>query len=393
MAIRTISDPILPIEFLRTQTYKRDNAHIYLLAMIPRLSPLTLFHEEMGAKFTTFGGWKMPIRFGSIIEEHNCVRTSVGKFDVSHMGQIFLDGTDAEYLTNKLVSNNVTRLKDNQAQYAMITDHRGVILDDTLVYRNSSDSFMFIPNAGHDEEMFLRWTHFRDEWDLDVTIKNSTSETAMFAIQGPTAVDSIEALSSDTISDLKRFTTTVTTIAGIPCTVSRTGYTGEDGFELLLHSSDAVTLWKALDFPSCGLGSRDTLRTEMGFLLSGQDFNHHKNPRNPFEAGVDFTVDLNQNFIGRDALLKLRSEELDFNFIGFSLLERSIPRPGSAILNEAGEQIGLVTSGTLSPTLNIPIGLGYVPPSYSSIGDSLQISIRNSLKPAMICSTPFINLQ
>ncbi|MFL2521521.1 MAG: glycine cleavage system aminomethyltransferase GcvT [Halobacteriales archaeon] len=361
--------------------------------MLPRLSPLITSHEQLGAKFTTFGGWKMPIRFGSIIEEHNCVRNAVGKFDVSHMGQIYLDGKDAEYLTNKLVSNNVTRLRDNQAQYAMITDDSGVILDDTLVYRNSSESFMFIPNAGHDEEMFLRWVHFRDEWDLDVTIKNSTNEIAMFAIQGPLAVDSIDALSPDPLSDLKRFTTTVTTISGITCTVSRTGYTGEDGFELLLSSSDAVTLWDALDFPSCGLGSRDTLRTEMGFLLSGQDFNHQKNPRNPFEAGVDFTVDLKQDFIGRDALLELHSQELNLNFIGFSLSERSIPRPGSAILNNMGEQIGVVTSGTLSPTLDLPIGLGYVPPSYSSIGSSLQVAIRNSFKPATICSTPFINPQ
>tara|TARA_A100001037_G_scaffold241923_1_gene222225 strand:- start:34135 stop:35178 length:1044 start_codon:yes stop_codon:yes gene_type:complete len=347
----------------------------------------------MGAKFTTFGGWKMPIRFSSIIEEHNYVRNTAGKFDVSHMGQIILSGNDAEYLINKLVSNNVTNLRDDQAQYAMITNQDGIILDDILVYRNSSESFMFIPNAGHDEEMFLRFVQFRDKWNLDVTVQNSTNEIAMFAIQGPDAVNSLEKISSDSISNLKRFTTTAANIAGTPCTVSRTGYTGEDGFELLLSAQDALGLWGNLDFPSCGLGSRDTLRTEMGFLLSGQDFEYKTNPRTPFEAGVGFTVDLEKDFIGRDALLQSNSQTLDYNFIGFSLQDRSIPRPNSPIMGNTGEQIGIVTSGTLSPTLGIPIGLGYVKSAHSSIGTSLQITIRNAAKPATICSVPFINQQ
>tara|TARA_B110000116_G_scaffold234313_1_gene218711 strand:- start:259 stop:1440 length:1182 start_codon:yes stop_codon:yes gene_type:complete len=372
---------------------KRTNSIIKLFYMGDRLSPLDICHEQQGAKFTTFGGWKMPIRFGSIVEEHHHVRKSVGKFDVSHMGQILVEGKDAECLTNKLVSNNVSRLKDNQAQYSMVTNSNGIILDDVLIYRNSSDSFMFVPNAGHDQEMTSRWVYHRDEWDLDATITNSTNDNAMFAIQGPHATDYLDKLSENSVSVLKKFHTLNTTIAGIDCNISRTGYTGEDGFEIILDCADAISMWQTLDMPSCGLASRDTLRTEMGFLLSGQDFNPKSTPRNPFEAGVGFTVDLSKDFIGGPALKKIESEQNKIKFIGLISEVKSIPRSGSDILNNDGKQIGIVTSGTLSPTLNIPIGLGYISSQYASPGTSVKISTRDKTKPAKISKTPFINPQ
>ncbi|WP_338729419.1 glycine cleavage system aminomethyltransferase GcvT [Haladaptatus sp. DJG-WS-42] len=361
--------------------------------------PLHGVHDARGAKFTEFGGWDMPVEFDSIRTEHDSVRETAGIFDVSHMGEITVSGPDAEALMQRLTSNDVTALSPGDAQYSMITNDDGVILDDTVVYRLPEDvdgDYLFIPNAGHDEQMERRWKQHRDEWDLDATIENVTADWAMFALQGPEAEDLlIEAVDDHTpdeptlVQNLRKFTATTVSFDGAQCIVARTGYTGEDGFEILAPWDDAEAVWSLFDAQPCGLGARDTLRMEMGFLLSGQDFNAEENPRTPYETGLSFTVKLDTDFIGRDALEAQQAEGVAEKFVGFQLVERGVPRHGYDITNTDEEHIGTVTSGTMSPTLGEPIGLGYVPVSYAEPETTIHVLVRGKPKKAVIKSLPF----
>jgi len=361
--------------------------------MALRKPPLREVHSARGAKFTEFGGWDMPVEFDSIREEHESVRESAGIFDVSHMGEIEVSGPDAERLMQRLTTNDVGLLSPGDSQYSMITDEDGIIYDDTVVYRlpEADDAdFLFIPNAGHDEQMHERWRRYRDEWELDATIHDATDEYAMFAVQGPDAADLLGDLTEDPVTDLSRFEATYATVAGAECWVARTGYTGEDGFELVLPWADAETVWSAFDCQPCGLGARDTLRTEMGYLLSGQDFDYESNPRNPYEAGVRFTVKLDSEFVGRDALESVDAEGVEEKLVGFRLVDRGVPRHGYDITNVENNVIGTVTSGTMSPTLDEPIGLGYVPVEYADPGTSIRVVVRGRSKKAKIETTPFL---
>ncbi|WP_160133059.1 glycine cleavage system aminomethyltransferase GcvT [Halococcus salsus] len=353
--------------------------------------PLGDEHAASGAKTTEFGGWAMPVEFDSIRTEHAAVREAAGKFDVSHMGQIEVSGPDAVELLNRLTTNDVASLDPGKAQYAMITDTEGTILDDTVVYRLPAEhdaDFLFIPNAGHDEEMEDRWVDHRDEWGLDATVENRTTDYAMVAVQGPEAVDLLGKAVEGDIADLGRFSAGATSLDGVECLVARTGYTGEDGFELLAPWDEAAAVWNALDCQPCGLGARDTLRIEAGFLLSGQDFDAETNPRNPVEAGVSFAVDLDTEFVGRDALAAVAESGPEERFVGFELEERGIPRHGYEISAE-GETVGTVTSGTMSPTLGIPLGMGYVPSEFAEPGTEVGVEIRGEPKDARIRPLPF----
>ena len=359
--------------------------------MTLRSPPLRDAHVDRGADLTEFGGWEMPVTFDSIREEHEAVRESVGKFDVSHMGEIEVAGPDAAELTNRLTTNDVDALDPAESHYSAITDEDGILLDDTLVYR-LEDRYLFIPNAGHDEQMEQRWVEHRDEWGLDATVENVTDEYGMIAVQGPDAEDLLAdaAGDSDSVRALDMFDTARIDVAGVECLVSRTGYTGEDGFELLPPWDDTETVWAGLDCQPCGLGARDTLRTEKGFLLSGQDFHPEENPRNPFEAGIGFIVKLDTEFVGRDALQRVHEEGVDETFAGFVLVDRGIPRHGYPIHTPDGEPIGEVTSGTMSPTLGESIGLGYLPPEYAEPDTELHVVIRGEPKKAKTRATPFV---
>jgi aminomethyltransferase len=366
-------------------------------------------HDGRGATFTEFGGWVMPVEFDSVRTEHGAVRNSAGKFDVSHMGEITVTGPDATALMQRLVTNDVSSLSPGDSQYAMITDEDGVILDDTVVYRlpdgsetpvgrgdadasaDGGAAYLFVPNAGHDADAYDRWVTHRDEWDLDATVTNRTEEYGMFAVQGPEAPELVSEATADPVTDLSRFEATRATVSGVECLVARTGYTGEDGFELIVPWDDAEAVWSAFDCQSCGLGARDTLRIEAGFLLSGQDFDPEENPRNPYEAGVGFTVDLDTEFVGRDALERAAANGVDESFVGFELTERGVPRHGYEITDTDGNNIGTVTSGTMSPTLDEPIGLGYVPAEYDDPGTDIRVVIRDRPKDARIATTPFID--
>ncbi len=361
--------------------------------MALRKPPLGKVHEARGARTTEFGGWEMPVEFSSIRTEHESVRESAGKFDVSHMGQIEVTGPDAEELMQRLTTNDVSALSHGNAQYAMITDSEGVIFDDTVIYRlpeGHNAEFLFIPNAGHDEEMEERWTTHRDEWDLDTTVENRTEEYAMFAVQGPDAAElTANAVEDDTLTDLSRFSATDATIAGIDCLVARTGYTGEDGFELLCPAESSEVVWDVFECQPCGLGARDTLRIEAGFLLSGQDFDSEENPRNPYEADVGFAVDLDTEFVGRDALARVAESGPAERFVGFELEERGVPRHGYDIHSADGEPIGTVTSGTMAPSLSVPVGMGYVPTEYAEPDTEIAVRIRGESKEARIRELPF----
>jgi aminomethyltransferase len=354
-----------------------------------RTPPLSGVHEERGAKTTEFGGWEMPVEFDSIREEHEAVRQRVGIFDVSHMGEIEVSGPDAAALLQGLTSNDVESLSIGRAQYAMITDQEGVILDDTVIYRLDSEAFLFIPNAGHDDEMYDRWEAHREGWELDCEVENRTEAWAMFAVQGPDSEDLVAEAAGEEAREVGRFALAREEVAGADCLLARTGYTGEDGFEVLAPWDDAEDVWRAFDCQPCGLGARDTLRIEAGFLLSGQDFHPEENPRNPYEARVGFAVDLDTEFVGRDALARVDDEGPEELFVGLRLLERGVPRHGYEILVE-GEAVGEVTSGTMSPTLGEPIGLGYVPTEHAEEGTEVGVRIRGEEKRARIETPGFL---
>jgi aminomethyltransferase len=350
--------------------------------------------DHGSAKTTDFGGWEMPVEFDSIRTEHAAVRESVGKFDVSHMGEITVSGPDATRLLQRLTTNDVAALDPGEGQYAAITDEEGIILDDTVVYRlpeSKSEDYLFVPNAGHDAQMDDRWETHRQEWGLDATVTNRTEEYAMIAIQGP---DSPETLGPETdlaLGDLSRFEVAAGTVAGSEALVARTGYTGEQGFELLCPWDAAQTVWDALDCQPCGLGARDTLRIEMGFLLSGQDFDPEENPRNPYEAGISFVVKLDTEFVGRDALEGVDVEGPAEKLTGLVLQDRGVPREGYAVESPDGERLGTVTSGTMSPTLGEPVAMAYLPAAYASEDRSVHVVIRDEPKKARTTTTPFLS--
>ena len=392
--------------------------------MTDRTPPLHGVHEARGATFTDFGGWEMPVEFDSIREEHAAVRDSVGVFDVSHMGEIEVSGPDATTLMTRLTTNDVAALDPGDSQYAAITNADGVMLDDTVVYRlpdgieagtateavsdlggdlaepTGDPAYLFVPNAGHDGETAERWTAYRDEHDLDAAVANVTDEWAMFALQGPAAVevardaigDGSETADEADVTALSKFQATVAAVDGVAGWVARTGYTGEDGFEVMCPADDAESVWSAFDVQPCGLGARDTLRTEMGYLLSGQDFDPDEEPRTPYEAQIGFVVDLDTEFVGRDVLAAQQAEgEPADRFTGVRLRERGVPRHGYAVTDGDLTRIGHLTSGTMSPTLDEPIGLGYLDREHAEPGTEVSVVVRGEEKRAEVVAPPFLD--
>ena len=371
--------------------------------MALRKPPLRAAHADRGAKFTEFGGWDMPVEFGSIRAEHEAVREAAGVFDVSHMGEIEVVGPDAAELTRRLTTNDATELAPGEAQYAAITREDGVMLDDTMVYRlpddrpagvagdADGDAYLFVPNAGNDGEMYERWVSHRDGWGLDAEVRNATDEWAMLAVQGPDAPGLVDAAADRDLLSLDRFEAAFAAVAGADCLVARTGYTGEDGFEVLCPWDDAEAVWAAFadDCRPCGLGARDTLRIEEGFLLSGQDFHPEDDPRTPYEADIGFAVDLDGEFVGRDALAEQAETGVDERFVGLELLDRGVPRHGYDVTDEDGRVVGEVTSGTMSPSLEKPIALGYLPSGLVEPGTRVGVLIRGQQKHAKVVQPPF----
>jgi aminomethyltransferase len=359
-----------------------------------RNPPLWETHADRGASFTDFGGWEMPVEFDSIRTEHAAVRENAGIFDVSHMGEIEVSGPDATHLMNRLTTNDVSALDPGDTQYACVVDEAGIILDDTVVFRlpdsEGEPRYLFVPNAGHDAEMHGRWTEYRDAWGLDATVRDATEEWAVVAVQGPDAVDLAADATGGATRDIDRFDAGFVDLDGVRCWASRTGYTGEDGFEFLCPWDGVESVWAAFDCQPCGLGARDTLRLEMGFLLSGQDFDPEDEPHTPYEAGIGWTVDLGTEFVGRDALERVEREGTDERFQGVKLLDRGVPRHGYEVTDADGDRVGHLTSGTMSPTLGEPIGLGYLSDQLSP-GTRVRVVVRGEPKRATVVTPPFID--
>jgi len=353
-----------------------------------RQPPLADRHAANDARTTAFGGWEMPVRFDSIATEHAAVRERAGIFDVSHLSRIAIQGPDAAAVTDALTTNDVDALDVGDAQYACICREDGIILDDTVVYRREGE-YLVMPNAGLDERMANRWRDYATASDQEITVVNRTADEAMFAVQGPDAVAAVDAVASRALADLDRWTVTDVAIAGAEAVVARTGYTGEDGVEIVVEAADAEAVWDAImngpqDITRCGLGARDTLRLEAGLLLSGQDFHPEDEPRTPAETRLDFAVG-EDPFVGRDAI-----GDPDEVMVGLELDERAVPRTGHTIQRD-NEEVGHVTSGTISPSFDLPIALGYVPVAIAAPGTAVEVEVRGNPVPGTIVERTFLD--
>ncbi|MHC4878734.1 MAG: glycine cleavage system aminomethyltransferase GcvT [Planctomycetota bacterium] len=359
-------------------------------------SPLlqTVFHDwhvDHGGRMVEFGGWHMPVQYSTIVEEHNAVRNAVGVFDVAHMGRLRFDGPDACQCLDHLLTNDVTKLQPGQVRYSLVTNETGGILDDVLVYRLDADSYMLVVNASNREKI-INWieTH-HDGFDAGMT--DQSDSHPMLALQGPRAVDVIQALGCGTAAAMKYYSITAATVGGFDVLLSRTGYTGEDGFEVIIESNSALALLEKiceagepLGLQPAGLGCRDTLRLEAAMPLYGHELNEQTDP---LAAGLGFAVKLEAgNFIGRDALLAVRDSTTSRVRVGLKLEGRRIAREGAEIV-AADDVVGEVTSGTFSPTLNESIAMGYVDRRYSDTGIPLEIDIRGKRIAARTVDLPF----
>ena len=344
-----------------------------------RRTPLFDRHEQAGARLVPFAGWEMPVQYEGIRQEHVAVRTDAGMFDVSHMGQIETSGPGAERLLQRLVSNDVTKIAERGAQYSVLCRADGGVLDDVFTYRLGTDRFLTVTNAaGHEHD--LAW--FREHAEgFDAEVKDAHADWAMLAVQGPTARAALGRLADGELP--KRMRTAELRIAGVPCLVCGTGYTGEDGCEVMIPPDDAAAVWDGLareGVTPSGLGARDTLRLEVCFHLYGNDLSEE---RNPIEAGLGWCCKLETGFIGADALADLEPEE---TLVPFVFTGPGIPRQGNPVLTEHGE--GAVTSGSLSPCLGTGIGMAYVPAAAGAPGTAIEVDVRGKRRAAEVRSKP-----
>ena len=352
-------------------------------------TPLTDTHAALGAKLVPFAGYLMPVQYPSgITAEHLAVRRQAGLFDVSHMGEFIVRGPGAVDFVNYVTTNDVAALSIGQAHYSTILNDRGTIEDDCLVYREA-DQIMMVVNASNAAKDLAHVSRHIDRFDA--TLEDVSDETALLALQGPRAAEILQRLTDSDLSAVKYYHFTRGTVAGIDgILISRTGYTGEDGFELYFPNEDAATVWNAIlaggDVTPAGLGARDSLRLEMGMALYGNDID---DTTTPLEANLGWLVKLKKgDFVGRDALLKQKEEGIARKLVGFTTKERSFPRHGYPVYVN-GERSGDVLSGTMSPSLNIPIGTAYVPTASASPGSEFEIEIRGRRIRAVVEKTPF----
>jgi len=353
-------------------------------------TPLYDTHVKAGARIVEFAGWDMPVQYAGILEEHEAVRTRAGLFDVSHMGEVVFRGPRAAEALSRLFTNDLRKLVDGQAQYGCLCRPSGGIVDDVIVYRRGAEDWLVCVNAGNRQKDF--------DWLLagegpGVAVKNESDDWAQIAVQGPKAPGLVRRLSKPDLGAVQGFHFVNAEVAGVPCIAARTGYTGEDGFELFCLPDKAAKLWSALldegkaeGAIPCGLGARDSLRLESAYRLYGSDMDDETTP---LEAGLGWVVKLDKgDFVGRDALLAQKAGGVRKALVGFTLTERGIPRHAYPVLHD-GKPVGVVTSGTQSPTLKIPVGLAYVPAGLAAEGSTFAVEIRGRAVAAKVVKTPF----
>jgi aminomethyltransferase len=371
-------------------------------------TPLHDWHVAHGGRMVDFAGWSMPVQYSSIAAEHAATRNAVGVFDISHMGRLDLIGplsTTPKFI-DRLVSRRVTDMKDFQARYALVCNEAGGILDDILVYQGVPKGlacYQLVVNASNREKI-VAWIEkqlrAKSEFAADIRLEDCTLDSAMIAVQGPKALEIVERFVTlylpepvDNISAIRYYFAASGTIGAASVMVSRTGYTGEDGFEIICHADDAPTIWEkfiaaaeAVGGMAAGLGARDTLRLEAAMPLYGHELSEEINP---IQAGLKFAVNLEgRDFIGRDALLRFAADKNQPVRIGLQLDGKRVPRQGCGVL-QGNEAVGEVTSGTFSPTFERPIAMAYVRPSVQAVGTQLTVDIRGTAHPGTVVPLPF----
>lgn len=354
----------------------------------------THFHEEMGARMVEFAGYKMPIEYTGVNKEHIKVRESVGVFDVSHMGEIWVKGEKAFELVQKITTNDVAKLSPGKAQYSCFPNGKGGIVDDLIVYYYEPKKYLLVVNASNLDKDW-QWINAQNE-SIGAELENASDNTAQLAVQGPKATEILQKLTDVNLSEIKFYTFVTGRIGDVEnVIISATGYTGSGGFELYMYNDDAVKVWNAVfeagkeyDIQPIGLAARDTLRLEMGYCLYGNDITDETSP---LEAGLGWItkfVDGN-DFIDRKFMEELKEKGLSRRLVGFEMIDRGIPRQHYKILNQAGEEIGEVTSGTMSPMLKKGIGMGYVKFDYRKADTEIYIQVRNKKLKAKVVKLPF----
>jgi aminomethyltransferase len=354
-------------------------------------TPLYETHIKYGGQMVPFVGWEMPLQYKGIIQEHMAVRKNVGIFDVSHMGEVRISGPDALPEVNRLTTNDANKLVDGQALYSTMLNEQGGIVDDLILYRENADNILIVVNAANAEKDFA-WICSHLQGNAEAV--DESPFWGEVALQGPRAAELLQPLVSFDLATLPFFTFRHGEIAAVPVIIARTGYTGEDGFEILIPANDAPTIWEALfaagaEFPlvPCGLGCRDSLRLEARLSLHGNDIDE---TTTPLEAGLAWVVKMDKgDFIGKDALIKQKAEGLKRKLVGFELVEPGVPRAHYLVTDTQGREIGHVTSGMMAPLLRKPIGLAYVELAYAPVGSELWVIIREKKVKAKVVPTPF----
>jgi len=352
---------------------------------------LSHIHIELGAKMVPFAGYNMPVQYEGVKAEHETVRKGVGVFDVSHMGEFFLRGEKALDLIQKVSSNDASKLVDGQAQYSCMPNNDGGIVDDLIIYRISETEYMLVVNASNIEK---DWNWISSHNDLGVEMEDLSDDHSLLAIQGPKAFEALQSLTDINLAEMKFYTFEIGTFAGVDnVIVSATGYTGSGGFEIYIRNKDAEKVWNAAfkagadwGIKPIGLAARDTLRLEMGYCLYGNDID---DTTSPLEAGLGWITKFTKDFTNSEALKAQKEAGITKKLVAFEMVDKGIPRHDYEIVDEQGNAIGRVTSGTMSPSTNKAIGLGYVPKELASADSEIHINIRNKPVKAKVVKLPF----
>ena len=350
-------------------------------------------HVALGAKMVPFAGFEMPVQYSGVTDEHFAVRGKVGIFDVSHMGQFFVEGPSAKDLLQYVTTNNVDTLEDGKAQYTCLPNGSGGIVDDLIVYKMAGEKYFVVVNASNIEKDWNHITKYNEKFGAKLT--NASDEMSLIAVQGPKAAETLQKLTETDLSELPYYHFTVGDVAGVPeVIISNTGYTGSGGFELYFKNEEALKIWEALTEAGdefglipCGLASRDTLRLEKGFCLYGNDID---DTTSPMEAGLGWITKFDKDFVDKETFAKQKEEGVTRKLVGFEMQERAIPRHDYLVVDAEGNEIGKVTSGTMSPMKNTGIGLAYVAKPHFKLGSEIFIQIRNKNVPAKVVKMPFV---
>jgi aminomethyltransferase len=352
---------------------------------------LSHIHESLGAKMVPFAGYNMPVQYEGVNAEHETVRNGVGVFDVSHMGEFLLTGENALALIQKVTSNDASVLEIGRAQYSCLPNNDGGIVDDLIVYRMKEDQYLLVVNASNIDK---DWNWISSHNDLGVDMRNLSDDYSLLAIQGPKAVEAMQSLTNVDLAAIKYYHFEVGPFAGIDnVIISATGYTGSGGFEIYCKNSEVEQVWHkvfeagaAFGIKPIGLAARDTLRLEMGFCLYGNDIN---DTTSPIEAGLGWITKFTRDFTNSENLKKQKEAGVSRKLIGFELIERGIPRHDYEIVDANGNNIGIVTSGTMAPSLGKGIGMGYVATEFAGVDSEIFIQIRNNKVKAKVVKMPF----